>query len=60
MEWPKPARTGQASVAVFTRPEVRRPRRQGRDPFGVLSASHSLHGSDYRERAANVGIRVRW
>jgi fibronectin-binding autotransporter adhesin len=28
--------------------------------FGVLSASHSLHGSDYRERAANVGIRVRW
>jgi fibronectin-binding autotransporter adhesin len=28
--------------------------------FGVLSASRSLHGSDFRERAANVGIRVRW
>jgi fibronectin-binding autotransporter adhesin len=28
--------------------------------FGVLSASHSLHGSDFRERAANVGVRVRW
>jgi fibronectin-binding autotransporter adhesin len=28
--------------------------------FGVLSASRSLHGSDFRERAANVGVRVRW
>jgi fibronectin-binding autotransporter adhesin len=28
--------------------------------FGVLSASHDVHGGDYRERAANVGVRVRW
>jgi fibronectin-binding autotransporter adhesin len=28
--------------------------------FGVLSASHSLNGSSYRERAANLGVRVRW
>jgi fibronectin-binding autotransporter adhesin len=28
--------------------------------FGVLSASHELQGSKYREQAANVGVRVRW
>jgi len=28
--------------------------------FGVLSASHELRGSAYRERAANLGVRVRW
>jgi fibronectin-binding autotransporter adhesin len=28
--------------------------------FGVISASKSLDGSSYRERAANLGIRVRW
>jgi fibronectin-binding autotransporter adhesin len=28
--------------------------------FGVLSETHELRGSDYRERAANLGVRVRW
>jgi fibronectin-binding autotransporter adhesin len=28
--------------------------------FGVLSASRELSGSNYREEAVNVGVRVRW